>query len=363
MRRLVFALIGAVLVALILVRTWMPEPIEQRLVGVQVEALMPGYAQALRKEPLEVQAAMLVLALDDPMLAARAQFALQRHGELARSVLSAYASDPEFRFVLRAYGEHVVPPIHFFMHNDLPSLTAYKWAGDTAEAVRRRWSGTEGSAPVALTAEERGRFAIRFIATDGHDFLGQFVVGTDGTVSRVQTERLAEGLVGFFTGGIRDLETRVRRGDELRLSDAGWAAVDVALAASALKVLRMGRGVAATRPSMAAAEPATAAIGTALLRGSRIGAQVARFGGPVALAYVVVRHPSLLNSAFARVAELLGYPAWVVQGLGWALVLLPIFLLLQWLLRPLGWLLSGAADVVRWCDRRLCERRPAPVIL
>jgi hypothetical protein len=361
MRRLVFALIGAVLAALILVRTWGSEPIEQRLVGVQIEALMPGYAEALRTEPLEVQAAMLLLALDDPMLAARAQLALQRHGGLARPVLAAYAADPGFRLVLDEYGEHVVPPIHFFMHNGLPSLAVYKWAGDTADAFRRRWGGAEDAAPVALTAEERGRFAIRFIAKDGHDFLGQFIVGNDGMVSRVQTERLTEGLIGFFTGGVRNLETRVRRGDELRLSDAGWAAVDVALAASALKVLRVGRGAAA-QSSAVVAEPAMAAIGTTLLRGSRMGTQVARFGGPVALVYIVVRHPSLLNSAFARAAELLGYPAWVVQGLGWVLVLLPVLLLLQWLLCPLGWMLAGTAALVRWCDCRLCGRRPARAV-
>lgn len=356
MRRLTFALIAALMVGLLLARVWSPQPLEQRLIGVQIEAVLPEQAELLQRESAALQGAMLLLALDDPTLATRAQLALLRHGDLARAVLVTYAAEAEFRIVLGEYGEHVVPPIHFFMHNDLPSVAAYKWAGDAAEAVRRRWSGQEGETSASLTAEERGRYAIRFIATDGYDFLGQFVVGKDGVVARVQTERLTEGLVGFFTGGIRDFETRARRGDELRLSDAGWAAVDVALAVSALKVLRMGRGTTVLRSSTTV-EPATLAIGTALLRGGRIGARVARFGGPVALAYVVVRHPSLLNSAFGELAGLLGYPAWLVQSVGWALVLLPVFLLLQWLLRPLGWCLAAAAGVLGWCDRSL-RRRP-----
>lgn len=350
MRRLFFALGVALLVGLILARAWAPQPMEQRLIGVQLEALVPAHAERLQHEPIEVQEAVLSLAQQDDLLAAKAQAALRRYGDLAREVLPAYAEDVAFRHVLQEYGEQVVPPIHYFMHNDLPSLSLYKRAGDTASALLRLWNDEQAVSPEPLTADGRGHFAIRFIAEEGHGFLGQFVIAADGSVVRVQTERVTEGVVGFFTGGIRDLETRWRRGDEIAASDVGWAAVDVAIAASAVKLLRLGRGAAAAR-STAASRPATAALGSTLLRGSRVGVQIARIGGPVALAYVVVHHPSLLNSAFGQVAEWLGYPVWVVQTLGWGLVLLPVLLLLQWLLRPLALLFGAVGGLLRWCDR------------
>jgi hypothetical protein len=358
MRRLIFAVLVALLLGLGLAQVWSPEPVEQRLLGVQLETVMPQHAAAVQREPLEVQAVMLDMALADEVLATKARLALLRHGDMAREALVTYGADAEFRDVLREHGESVVPAIHYFVHNELFSLTFYRRAGEAAAALRQRWNGevVQETSAAALTPVERGHYAIRFIAQDGHDFLGQFVIASDGQVARVQTERLTEGVTDFFTSGIRGLETRVRRGEELRLGDAGWAAVDVAIGVSALKVLRMGRGAAAARTATTAS-PATASLGTSLLRGSRVGAQVARIGGPVALVYIVVRHPSLLNSAFARAAEVLGYPVWLVQSVGWALVLLPLILLLQFLLRPLALVLGGCVTCLRWCDRCLRGRR------
>lgn len=360
MRRLIVALVLAFAAALWISRAWAPEPLEERLVAVQLAAVMPQQAEVLRQEPFGIQQILLEFAQTDEVLATKARLALLRHGDMSRGVLLAHAAEPEFRAVLREYGEQVIPPIHFFTHNDLPSLAFYKRAGEATEALRQRWGGQEVSPSLPLTEADRGRFAIRFIESDGHGFLGQFVIAEDGSVARVQTERVTEGVVDFFTSGIRGLETRMRQGETVRASDAGWAAVDVAIGVSALKLLRMGRGAAATR-SVATAQPATAALGSTLLRGSRIGLQVARIGGPVAVAYIVVRHPSLLNSAFGQIAEVLGYPAWLVQMIGWGLVLLPLLLVLQWLLRPVAFVLGRCGAFLQWCDRRLTGRRRACV--
>lgn len=364
MRRLLFTLMLATLLAVALSRAWTPEPLEARLVGVQLAAVMPQQADALRAEAVDVQGAMLRFALEDEVLAAKAWLALLRYPDMAREVFGTYGDDAQFRRVLREHGEHAIPPIHYYMQNDSLTLSLRKRTGDAVDTLRQRWSG-EASDPRPAgppDAVQRGRYAIGFIDDEGHDFLGQFVIHRDGRVERVQTERVVEGVADFFTGGIRGLETRARRGEEIRVSDAGWAAVDVAIGAAALKFLRLGRGAAGARTA-AASEPATAAIGSTLLRGSRIGAQVARIGGPVALVYVVVRHPSLLNSAFAHAAEALGLPAWVVQTAGWTLVLALLILLLQWLLRPLAWGLASCVAALRWCDGCLRGRRARTAVL
>lgn len=352
MRRLMLAVVLAVATALWMSRVWAPEPLEERLVGVQLDAVMPQQADFLAGEPFAIRQLLLHYVLLGEVLATKARLAIVRHGEMARGVLLAHGEEPEFQAVLLEHGEQVVPPIHFFTDNELPSLTFYQRAGEAAQALRQRMAGQEVLPPLPLTEPERGRFAIRFIAEDGHDFLGQFELDREGEVVRVQTERVTEGVADFFTSGIRGLETRMRQGEALRPVDAAWAAVDVAIGVSALKLLRIGRGAAAARTA-GAAEPAAMTLGSTLLRGSRLGARAARVGAPVALAYIVVKHPSLLNAAFGHLAEVLGRPVWLVQTLGWGLVLLPLFMLMQWLLRPLAVLFAGCGALLRWCDRGL----------
>jgi len=335
---------------------WISQPLEQRLVEVQLAALMPQQAMALHVEPLDVQVAMLDFAQGGETLATKAHLALSRHGDTAREVLATYSDDPLFRAMLLEYGEAVVPPVYFFMRNELPSLALYKRVGDATAALRQKMGGPDAVPPAPLTSVERGRFAIRFIEAGGHDFLGQFVIAQDGSVARVQTERVTEGVVDFLTGGIRGLEIRMRQGEEVRPADAGWAALDVAIGASALKLLRIGRAAAVTTRGAAVTPPVAAALGSTLLRGSRVGLQIARIGGPVALAYIVVRHPSLLHSAFARIAQACDLPVWLVQSAGWGLVLFPLVVLLRWLLRPLAVVLGMCGAALRWCDRRLSAR-------
>src|SRR5690606_21649259 len=101
---------------------WISQPLEQRLVEVQLAALMPQQAMALHVEPLDVQVAMLDFAQGGETLATKAHLALSRHGDTAREVLATYSDDPLFRAMLLEYGEAVVPPVYFFMRNELPSL-------------------------------------------------------------------------------------------------------------------------------------------------------------------------------------------------------------------------------------------------
>ena len=358
-RRMLVALTVAGALAAGLILAGGRAPLEERLLHLQLQAVLPEQAAALRDESLLVQQAVLELAVADPVLATKAWLALERYPAMAREILQEYGADPAFRLILREYGELVLPPIHFFMSNESLALSVRKQIADGLRAARQRWQDAElpmqpvPAMDAGLDARERGYYAIRFIAADGHGFLGQFVVAEDGRVLRVQSERLVEAASDFFTGGIRRLETRLRLGQEVRASDAAWAALDLAMAVGALKVLRMGRGATTLSAGGRATEPATAALGSTLLRGSRIGARVARMGAPVALAYIVVRHPSLLHSAFARIAEIVGIPTWLGQLVGWTIVLWPLLLLLSWLLKPLAGLLGISVTALRWCDARL----------
>src|SRR3546814_13275742 len=73
----------------------------------------------------------------------------------------------------------------------------------------------------------------------------------------------------FFAGGLKGLETKLRRDEPIVAGDVGWAALDVAIGVGALKVLRMGKtGVAGGR-SLTFSQR-SAALGSGLWRTSAI---------------------------------------------------------------------------------------------
>lgn len=361
MRILWFSAFVAMGLSALLALVWKPAPLEEQLIHLQLSDRLPQYADELRREPLELQALFVDYA-DDPVLVVKARLAMQRYPHMAKPILELYGSETVFQDVLRDYGEHVVPPIYYHLTTDIKTIAAQRRAEAFVGSVRDKWrrfwgaEGEEGGSPSesagGITAEERGWYAVVFIQEEGHDFLGQFVVGANGRVSRVQTERVLEALNSFFAGGVRRLEAKMRRDEPVGLGDAGWAAVDLAVGVSALKVLRLGRSTAAGTRSMSFSER-SAALGSSLLRGSSIGLRVAKYGAPLALGYIAVRHPSILNSLFREAAAFLGVPVFVVQAFGWALVLLPFILIGQALLRPLAFVLIGLGKALRWSEARI----------
>lgn len=367
MRALTFSVVAALAAAVCISLFWKPLPIEERLVQLQVEQLLPEYADELGRESIELQAQFIDYARDEnPVLAAKARLALLRYPEMTRSILAMYGAEPEFQDVLREYGEQIIPPIHYFLNHEIRSVSLTKHASGLLEsglATLRQLMGDKKITDTppsdepkgAVTPEERGWYAVMFIQQEGHDFLGQFVVGQDGQVSWVQTERVLEGINAFFASGVRGLETKYRRNEVVEMSDMGWAALDVAIGVSALKILRIGRASAATARTMSYSQRSVA-LSSAMLRSSAIGLRLAKYGAPIALAYIAIRHPSVLNSIFGRIAETLGVSVLMMQILGWTLVLLPIMLVLQFLLRPFGLLLTGLGNGLRWCDARMRGR-------
>jgi hypothetical protein len=355
------------------------EPFMPRLVRLEAAAALPEMAHRLADETVAVNAVLLEYA-DEPALRLNAHLALLRHPEMSRLVLPLFGGEPEFRAALGRYGPAVLPPIVYFMTHEVRSVDFMRAAGaalSEAKAAALRILGIADDdardAPLASALEdlapvERGWYAIAFINEEGHDFLGQFVVGGGGTVEWVQTERISEAATAFFTSGIRTLETRYRLDEAPSPSDYLWAGVDVALVAGAVKVLRAGRAAAGAETVAGASARASLAART-VVRAGRGALRAGRYGVPLAVAYAVVRHPSLISGLAAQAANILGWPVPLVQGAAWFLVLMPVLLVGRWVLRgalrPCAVVLGAAARGAARLEAGLRVRRrpdvaPAP---
>ena len=368
MKTLFFSVLLAFLGALLIANLYKPRPLEAQLLHLQIEQAMPEMADRLNAESAELQALFLAYA-DDPVLLAKARLALERYPDMARPIFLASGVNQDFQDVLRRYGEDVVLPIHYFRSHEIFTLEFMRSVSQTTQsalrAIRRFWSASEmaqAHTNGALSSDERGEYAIQFLKAEGYDFLGQFVVDPTGKVGWLQTERVLEGINSFFASGVKGLETKLRRDEAIALGDVGWAALDVAIGASAFKILRMGRAGAAGSRSLTFSER-SAALGSGLWRTSVIGTRLVKYGAPAVLAYIAVRHPSVINSLLGSVAEKFGLPVGLTQVIGWTLVLLPILLLLRLVLGPLVWALASLAGVLRWLDGSLRKRNSKEAVM
>ncbi|WP_338355091.1 hypothetical protein [uncultured Marinobacter sp.] len=366
MRKLLLILGISVIVALLSTVTSRPMLIEERLIQIQAENTLREFPR-IEKEPLEVQAALLDMA-DDELLLLKARAAYLRYPAMTREVFPLYGPEPEFREILRLYGENILPPIHYFLSKPVGSIELMNDLASKYQAALEFFTGGEEtdnstggqqntSRKEKLTPQERGWYAVRFIQEEGHDFLGQFVFNEQGDVIWVRTERVLENINQFFASGIRNLEIQHRTGDDVTASDIGWASVDVLVFASALKVLRVGRAVAVSSRG-AARGTRSAALAARLSTGGRMlmtTARYAKWPAVIGVGYLVVTHPGIINDFLAEVAEVLGYPVKLVQFLGWILILLPALYIGSWvfrlIVRPalglLGTLITGLSHIGR----------------
>ena len=335
----------AVLMAAVFSTIAQPVPIEQRLINIQARDVL-GDFPGIEHEPVEIQAILLDMS-DDPLLLLKAQAAFIRYPDMARNLFPLYAAEPEFRDVLKRYGEDALPPIQYFVNQPISTIEWMHKASRQYQAAKRYFTGVpEAAKPDGqpsreredLTPEERGWYAVNFIQSEGHDFLGQFIVDNEGVTQWIGTERVLEGVNQFFASGIRDLERNYRSGNEITAGDIGWASVDVLVFASAVKVLRVGRATAVTTKN-ASRGTRSAALAARVTRSGKMVLSSARYAKwPVIIGagYLIIAHPSIINDLFAGVADVLGYPVVAVQFVGWLLLLIPALYLGSWLL----WLLA-----------------------
>jgi len=330
--RLLTILAIGVLGAALLTLVHGDEPLTERVVRLETEKAFPEAADELNRYDPDVRLALLDYA-DDDELVLSARLALKRYPEMAQRVIGLYGPAEPFETILRRYGPEAIPPVHYFLANELASLELRALVAEPPPSPRRQ--PVERDQPPSVdTPGVRGWYAIAFIDEAGHDFLGQFVVDeATGDVSWIQTERLATGAKRFFTSGLTGLESKWQRGDALAATDFGWAAVDVLAPIAAFKVVRAGKAAGRSAKSVRAASRAAKAGG----RLSRAGRTIAIAGTVAGIGYVAL-NPSLLNSLGAGIAATLGLPAWAVNGVIWFLVLLPALMVAafaqRWLVRP-----------------------------
>lgn len=366
MKKLLLICATALLLAAVLSTIAQPVPIEHKLINIHARDVL-GDFPGIEQESVEIQAILLDMS-DDPLLLLKAQAAFMRYPDMARALFPLYASEPEFQDILRRYGEEVLPPIRHFVNQPISTIEWMNKASRQYQAAKRFLTGLpEASEPdnkqpnerSNLSPEERGWYAVNFIQSEGHDFLGQFVVDSQGTTQWIGTERILEGLNQFFASGIQDLERNYRSGNEVTAGDIGWASVDVLVFASAVKVLQVGRATAVATKG-ASRGTRSAALAARVTRSGKLALRSARYAKwPlfIGAGYLVVTHPSLINDLFAGVAEVLGYPVAAVQFLGWLLLLIPVLYIGSWLLWLLAPLLMALLHALSHLVATLSGRR------
>jgi hypothetical protein len=321
----------------------------EQLIRIQAEQELGGIDSRILDEPAQVQATLLDYAADQELVL-KAWIALSKYPATTREILLLYGTEPEFRDVLRRYGDAVIPVIQYFRDNDVWTVRAMDATGkafeSAMEAARKIWRRVMGSepenpqpaappAPVELGPVERGWYAVHFIKHEGYDFLGQFAVHPDGKARWNQTDRVVKASTAFFTSGVRNLETKMDLGQDITGADAFWAGLDVALVAVPAKILMSGRAVARSGQELNLATR-TRLVAPRLLPKGEFFRKLGAYGAVAATLYVVARHPSLLNSVFAELAELAGISPWIVQAAGWSVVIAFLIYVFSWLLVPLA---------------------------
>jgi hypothetical protein len=319
LKKLYILLVAAVVVAIVIVLTWKSTSLGDDLVKDNAAKALPGFADTVRKETAEVDAVLLhYLHQKSKVPLYVAEASLIKYPKMAEKVLPIYGYQPEFRTILSSYGSSVIPPIYYFMTNDVHSVDAMYYSAQTMHSASRGvhsakakvegWFGfgkldkkdpqassnsaragdqnagaanPDGAETVSavdqtqpsnadgnqserggdsnspLTPTMRGWFAINFIHKDGHDFLSQFAIAKDGHVTWIQSERVLQDLNSLFGSGIRKLDTRYQTGQKVTAGDVGWAAADLIGTFGGLKLLRVGKAAEAAAKTTEFAEDAS----------------------------------------------------------------------------------------------------------
>jgi hypothetical protein len=357
--KIVFA--TAVFVALAICYLWAPRSYSEQLIFVQAEEELSHIDKRILSEPLEIQSVLLDYSADNELVL-KAWIALSKYPEQVREILLLYGSEPEFKEILKSHGESVIPAIQYFLENDVWSVRALDYSTRTirsfAESAQRlsdRISGREQTnsesvlpaKPAELGPIERGWYAVNFIKKDGQHFLAQFVVDKDKKVKWVQTDRFTQGFISFFTGGVRTLEIKRDLGEDIAASDYFWAGLDVAVVVVPLKLLRAGK-VAENSGKALPLTTRTRLFAPRLISKARIFQKLGKYGAVVATVYIIATHPSLITSWLGDIADLLGLPRWLLQFVGWAIIITVA-------LYPFSWLLVALARftlfILSWIER------------
>lgn len=374
---LIFLIIAALAGSVIFI-TKPTSTYDQQLIAIQANQSLRPIDKDITKEPTEIQAILLDYS-SNKVLLMKAILALKVHPEQTVKVLTLYGEQPQFQQILMQYGECIIPVINYFLTHDLWSVSpinAMKNATNQAEAKVTGWldnirgqstdeniTSTKPTQDLSMTPEERGFYAINYIAKEGYPFIGQFDIGSDHLARWNITSRAAQDTVALFTSGVQNLERKYDENKRLTASDYAWGAVDVIPVFAALKFVRVGKVVVdsakagedaskAASASKVADASQVAKDGTEVQklsiveRTGLLGKKLApaflrggKYAAYIGTAYVLITHPSLITNLLEELSKLLGIPAWLGVTLGWMFI---IFILLYPLtsivMRLLGYL-------------------------
>lgn len=374
---LIFA--AAIVVALAISLSWTPRSYVEQLIRVQADQELGHIDKRILNEPVEVQGVLLDYSGDkavDKELVLKTWIALSKYPKETREILSLYGSEPEFKEILLKYGEAVIPVIQYFREHDVWSVKVMDATGQVATRVTKAlavlWDRMSGNArtnsnSVAQTKpreldpkDKRGWYAVNLIRQEGHDLLGQFVINKDNEVKRIQIQRLLHAITSLFTSGLRNLETKYELGD-ITKSDWFWAGVDVAVVATPIKLLRGGKAIARSGEELSLTTR-TKVFAPRLVSKAKIFQKMGKYGVAAATVYIVVTHPSLINSVLGEIAKLLGLPPWLGQFVGWYLIIVLVLYPLSWILKPLArFILFGLSWLEQSRKKTIPKIAPTPV--
>ena len=348
-RKIIVFLIISIAISFIIAKFSKTLSYEEQLIEIQSDELFSNFNEDISKESPEIKA-LLIDYSGENVLLYKALIAISRYGDMTREMLLLYGAEPEFQEILKIYGEGVIPPIYYFFTNDLRSLKAMQMANNGIQEVKNTviaaWNSMTGSneseqelkeeqlGQTVLGPQERGWYAVNFIDKEGYDFIGQFDVDSNNAVKWNQTERITEGVISFFTSGIRTLETKYDLGEEITATDALWAAADAAVFVSAFKLLRAGKAVAKTGKTVNFVKRTKVFAGSVLSSRKYIqkfGKYALYFGG----VYVLIKHPGVINSVISEIANLIGLDPFVMQIIFWTLLITILLYPFFWIFMPL----------------------------
>lgn len=325
-------------------------PYDERLIGIQAERQLGRIDPAILKEPLDIQALLLDYS-GDSVLVMKAWIALSTYPSQSRNVFRKFGSEQEFQEILRHYGEVVIPVIQYFIDNDVLTIraaAALKEGIDSitemAETVWNRARGLDpappnpGMAKTVIGPTERGWQAVIFIRSEGYKFLDQFDIDANTQVKWNQTNRVVSGVGAFFSSGLIKLEKKLDLNEKVTIDDVFFAGIDFLPLAVSLKLLRTGKVVATSGKELGLLSR-TRIFAARLIPRNPLFRKFGKYAAVVATVYVVVSHPSLINSILEEAAKLMGLDPWLLQTAGWTV-------LIAAMLYPVSWLLKGLASVL-----------------
>ena len=343
MKKFSFLLLLSIFLALLVSTLWPGHSFEEQLIRIQAKQELGDSITTIEDESIEIQSVLLDYS-DHKELVLKTQLAMMKYPEQTRKLLLLFGSEPEFREVLLAYGEGVIPVIHYFYTTDIKQTIKLRDdAGKLINDLKNWWNDHEAEIPQELNPEQQAWYAIQFIKNDGYDFLGQFAISDQGEVKWIQTERITESVTAFFSSGVRGLETRYVTDQEISGNDLLWAGVDVLAVAGTLKLLRAGRQVARTGKSIGLTRTTTL-FGSRLMKTGLAG-RIFKVSAVAATVFVVIKHPTLITSAFAEIGRLIGIPPMLAQVIGISLL---VFVLLYPFLWILKLFIRPVVTVVKW---------------